>query len=124
MFDMLNLARIKKDKFYSVLYDQYGEEFIKEAGYFENSCKEDIEIDDTLDIMCTPINFLKNNVIDENKQLYNQHRIVVRLQMALLNLNNMIRGEQPAILDLFKSHAQGLPVAQHFLCCRVGKRLR
>ena len=65
---MLNLARIKKDKFYSVLYDQYGEEFIKEAGYFENSCKEDIEIDDTLDIMCTPINFLKNNVIDENKK--------------------------------------------------------
>src|SRR3990167_9686251 len=33
----------------------------------------------------------EGKVIDENEQCYNQHRIVVRLQMALLNLNNIIK---------------------------------
>ncbi len=53
--------KIKRDRFYSKLYEQYGKDFIIKAGWFEDSNTEDYQIDDSLDIMCTPLHFMNLN---------------------------------------------------------------
>ncbi len=59
--------KIKRDTFYSELYERYGKEFIDEAGYFENNITCDNNIDDTLNILCTPIASLKRSLAHSKK---------------------------------------------------------
>lgn len=59
--------KIARDPYYSELYLQYGEEFIKEAGFFYDTATENYDIKSSLDIMCTPINFVKKNLVDAKR---------------------------------------------------------
>lgn len=54
--------KIKRDPFYSKLYEQFGEEFVKEAGFFEDTAAADTNILESLNVMCTPLDFLKTNL--------------------------------------------------------------
>lgn len=50
--------KIKRDPFYNKLMEQYGEEFVVNAGYYPDSATEEFEIKDTIGIKCTPLNFM------------------------------------------------------------------
>lgn len=51
--------KIKRDPFYSELYEKYGREFIDDAGFFEDTAKTDVNVLDSINLLCTPIEFLK-----------------------------------------------------------------
>lgn len=54
--------KITRDKYYAPLYDKYGMQFIERAGFFFDTAKENYDINDSLDIMSTPLNFLMPNI--------------------------------------------------------------
>lgn len=53
--------KIKRDYFYSDLYLKYGLDWIKTAGFFFDSYKEDWNLEDHVKIQCTPINFMRES---------------------------------------------------------------
>jgi nicotinic acid mononucleotide adenylyltransferase len=58
--------KIDRDPYYSKLYEKYGEEHIIDAGFFEDTASEDIDINASLDIECTPYHFLKKRLIESD----------------------------------------------------------
>jgi nicotinic acid mononucleotide adenylyltransferase len=58
--------KIARDIFYSELYEKDGEAEIIEAGFFEDACPYDYNIAETLDLMCTPLAHLKENMWKNN----------------------------------------------------------
>jgi nicotinic acid mononucleotide adenylyltransferase len=50
--------KIKRDPYYSELFEKFGEAYINEAGFMYDASETDVDISKTLDIMCTPLNFL------------------------------------------------------------------
>lgn len=77
----MNILNLRKDHYYSNLYDKYGEEYIREAGYFDHddyfTSLSDEEINETLFVTTTPLPLLgdvklaKNPVILLNAGCYN-----------------------------------------------------
>jgi nicotinic acid mononucleotide adenylyltransferase len=58
----MNLEKIKRDQYYSELYNEYGYDFIQKAGYFEDNSKLNYNINNSLNIDCTPIHFISKNL--------------------------------------------------------------
>lgn len=52
--------KIKRDKYYSELYSKFGLDFIIKAGFLYDTYKENVNIEDSLDILCTHIPDLTN----------------------------------------------------------------
>jgi len=50
--------KILRDTYYADLYRKYGLEFIEKAGFFFDTETTDISLDQTVDILCTPLAFL------------------------------------------------------------------
>lgn len=73
--------KIARDPFYSKLYKKYGfndlnladfvgdfaYDFIKSAGFMEDSSEKDLDLMSTLDIMCTPYHFMEEALLSANK---------------------------------------------------------
>jgi nicotinic acid mononucleotide adenylyltransferase len=59
--------KIDRDPYYSKLYNKYGIETIMDAGFFFDSTNENVKLEDTLDIDCTPVHFIKDKVKVANK---------------------------------------------------------
>jgi len=53
--------KIKRDYFYSELYEEFGLEWIEDAGFFFDSYKENWNLEDHTKIQCTPINFMRES---------------------------------------------------------------
>ena len=71
--ELSNLWKIKKDPFYGELYESYGLDFVRSAGFFYDSMDElsrSIFEQNLLKVLCTPFNFLK-------KPETNQHCVLV-----------------------------------------------
>jgi len=51
--------KIKRDSFYGPLYEKYGFKFVCDAGYFNDTATQDEDITKSLNILCTPLSFLK-----------------------------------------------------------------
>lgn len=54
--------KIERDPYYSQIAKDFGEDSAREAGYFDDSSKEAFDIVGSLDIMCTPLNFIRDNL--------------------------------------------------------------
>ncbi len=52
--------KIKRDHYYSDLFDKNGLTYIQKNGFFFDTAKEDSNINESLNILCTPLAFLKN----------------------------------------------------------------
>ena len=50
--------KIKRDPYYSELYEKHGRALVDDAGFFEDTATEDVFIDGSVDVPCTPYNFL------------------------------------------------------------------
>lgn len=50
--------KIIRDPFYSDLYEKHGRAFIDDAGFFEDTATENVNIEETMFVPCTPYNFL------------------------------------------------------------------
>lgn len=57
----INIEKVRRDKMYSSLYDKYGEDFIVDAGYFDDNVNG--SIDYNLHIKCTPLERVKKGVL-------------------------------------------------------------
>ncbi len=63
--------KIKRDHFYADLYREFGQSYIEEAGFFSDTAKTDVELKDSVNILCTPLaniskalaNNIKNPVV-------------------------------------------------------------
>ena len=63
----MNEWKIKRDKIYYPLYLKYGLDYITNAGFFFDSNKINVELEDTLSLMCTPLHHIKtNNITDKS----------------------------------------------------------
>lgn len=71
--------KISRDPYYSDLYDKYGYDFIVDAGFFEDTAKENVNILESLDILCTPINFINRTLRSRsvNKPIYQNDCIIL-----------------------------------------------
>jgi len=58
--------KISRDYFYAELCQKFGEEYIYQAGYFEDSCDYDFNIEESLDITCTPLDHIRKNINKTN----------------------------------------------------------
>jgi nicotinic acid mononucleotide adenylyltransferase len=58
--------KIKRDPYYSDLFAQKGLAHVEENGFFFDTQKEDINIKDTLNVLCTPLSFLYNHSSHKN----------------------------------------------------------
>jgi len=56
------LWKILRDPFYGSLYHQYGFNFIQEAGFFFDTAIINFALEDSLDLLCTPLAFLKHGL--------------------------------------------------------------
>lgn len=54
--------KIERDYFFKELYEQTDQSFIEYAGFFFDSSTENVNLKDTLNILCTPVNFLKEKL--------------------------------------------------------------
>jgi len=76
---MINLENLKKDSIYFKLFEQYGGDYIINAGYFENetqdNCFSDDELIDSLKFLCTSLpkksEIRDNSIILLNTGCYN-----------------------------------------------------
>ena len=59
--------KVERDGFYKELYEQYGNDFIVNAGFFEDTAIENYNIENSLDIMCTPLSFMKDALINAKR---------------------------------------------------------
>lgn len=55
------------DIYYKDVLEKYGKDGLIEAGYFENNIIDNLKIEDTLDIKCTPILFILNRLSSTKK---------------------------------------------------------
>lgn len=53
--------KIKRDPFYCDLYEKYGLDYIRSAGFFDTD-NDNPDIDESLNVMCTPIGGVKENI--------------------------------------------------------------
>lgn len=75
----MNIENLRKNSIYSPLYDKYGEDYIINAGYFENeeqnNCLTDEELIESLKFLCTPLPDISqikdNSIILLNTGCYN-----------------------------------------------------
>jgi nicotinic acid mononucleotide adenylyltransferase len=54
--------QIARDHYYAELFDIYGEEYIREAGYFDDDTQYDYNIEESLNIPCTPIDYIRDRL--------------------------------------------------------------
>ena len=54
--------KIERDSIYKDIYEKDGEKGLIEAGFIFDSSKENFKIEDSLNILCTPIHFIKENL--------------------------------------------------------------
>ena len=59
-----NQWKVDRDEFYSDLYKEFGPDYIDKAGFFLDNNTKDVNLNDTLNILCTPL----NNIIEGLKQ--------------------------------------------------------
>lgn len=57
---MKPLWKIQRDAFYGDLYAQYGLDYVERIGFFFDTNNEDVDIKDSLSVLCTPLAFLGN----------------------------------------------------------------
>lgn len=69
----MNLQKLKNDPFYYDLYEKYGEQFIKDAGYFESDATE---VNLFPGVPCTPVRFM-NKFIDQGDKKPNKYCVLV-----------------------------------------------
>ena len=61
-----NQWKVERDPFYLPLFKKHGFDYIKKAGFFFDENDSDINLADSLKILCTPLAFLKS--VDDTKK--------------------------------------------------------
>ena len=64
-----NFWKIKRDNFYYPLYLKYGLDYIKKAGFFFDENAHNVDLEESLKILCTPLCHIMNSFKNEKKSI-------------------------------------------------------